>query len=636
MSTTLALSTGLLTNVVTQGWAWPAFAGLLVFGTGWIVLETLWRPEATLPNIAPVPRQLPACPPDLIGRDGELARLDRMPASGTACVLAGTAGVGKTTLAVYWGHRAAGRFPGGQLYLNLRGFDPTAPPLTPAEAVDAALAALGTAPEDLPDGLDARTALLRTIAAQRRVLIVADNARDAAQVRPLVPGARGSFLIVTSRHQLSGLTAVEAAPILTMGLLNADEGRRLLARRLGPSWLTADRSAVDGIVRGCQGLPLALAIVAAKAAARPALSPSALAEDLRLATLRGDEPATDLRAVLSWSYRALSPAAARLFRLMHLHPASVATAAELSALAGADASAQLAELVRASLIDEIALHRYTCHDLLRQYAATLAADDQPARQRAALGRLLAHALNAPADFELRVLLVHRAAADGFADEADRLTESVEGSLRLLGRWDVLAAVAEAALDVAPSPGAEARLRFASAEGRYRLGDYEQVETQARRAVDLATSMELRFAALMLLARVHAVTGRPEQALAFAAEATGLPVGDTADQLNALGWIHSTAGSPEQALTLYLRALAAARAGGDRQKQAVTLHNIGDAHLACGRHRLAADAFRESIEICRSLGDRDGEGVVLRRLAVAYDACGRHRRARRARAAAAAL
>ncbi len=636
VSTALALGTGLLTNLVTADWAWPVVAGLVVFGAGWIALEVFWRPETPAPEAPPPPRQLPAGTRDIVGRSAELARLDRLTTRATVCAIVGTAGVGKTTLAVHWARRAADRFPGGQLYINLRGFEPDASPLTPAEALDSALAALSVPVERLPDGLDARAALLRSVTAQQRVLLLLDNARDAAQVRPLIPGSRGSLALVTSRDRLTGLVAVEDAPVLDVGLLPAGDGRRFLERRLGPAWLAADPSAADEIVRRCQGLPLALAIVAAQAAARPALTPAVLAGQLRLATLGGDEPAADLRAVLSWSYRALTPAAARVFRMLSLHPAPTATAAELGALAGEDPGPALAELTRAHLLDETAASRYTCHDLLREYAAELSAasEPQPAR-RDALGRLLAHALAEPVDLALRVALVRRAAAEGFAAEADLLSRSVEDPLRLLGRWEELAGAAGAAAELAPDPEAEARLRHALAEALFRRPDLDGAEQQARRAAALTSSAELRLAALMLLARVHAAAGRREQALAAAGEAAGLDTQDTAERCNAMGWIFSTEGRYDDALLQYHQALAAADARGDLLRRAVTLHNIGDAHLACGRHRTAVDAFEQGLAVCRGIGDRDGERVLLGRLAAAYDAAGRHRRARRTRAAAAA-
>jgi tetratricopeptide (TPR) repeat protein len=437
--------------------------------------------------------------------------------------------------------------------------------------------------------------------------------------------------LVTSRYRLDSLAAVDAAPTLTVRLLPADDARRLLARRLGPAWLAADRPAAEGIIRRCQGLPLALAIVAAQAAARPSLTRAALGEQLRLATLVGDEPVGDLRAVLSWSYHALSPGAARLFRLLSLHPAPTATAAEFGALGGNDPSPALTELTRAHVIEEIAPDRYACHDLWREYSAEMAAASEPPHERrAALGRLLAHALAGPADLTLLVPLVQRAAAAGFAAEAQQLARTVEAPLRLLGHWDELADAAGAAVGLALDPEAEAGLRYALAEARHRLGDYTEAEKQGRRAAALTASSQLRFAALMLLARIHAATGHHEQALTAANNAIQLETLNPVDQFNAIGWILSTEGRPEDALSLFRDALAAAELRGDRMARAITLHNIGDAHLTCGRHRDAITAFQAGITECRAIRDRDGEIVLLERLAAAYDAAGQQRRARRTR------
>jgi hypothetical protein len=216
LSTALALCTGLLANVFTRDWAWPAAAALAVFGIGWVALEMLWRPVEPASNGSAVLRQMPACALDLVGREAEFAALDRMTAGASVCVIVGTAGVGKTSLAVHWARRIAGRFPGGELYINLRGFDPAAAALTPAQAVNTALASLGLPAEGLPDGLDARAALFRTMAAQRRLLVLLDNASEAAQVRPLIPGLPGSLALVTSRYRLGSLVPRQATFALSM------------------------------------------------------------------------------------------------------------------------------------------------------------------------------------------------------------------------------------------------------------------------------------------------------------------------------------------------------------------------------------------------------------------------------------
>lgn len=295
--------------------------------------------------------------------------------------------------------------------------------------------------------------------------------------------------------------------------------------------------------------------------------------------------------MLSWSYHALSPAAARLFRLLSLHPAPTATAAEFSALSGDDPRPALAELTRAHLLQETAADRYTCHDLLREYAADRAElSETPAERRSALGRLLAHAVAGDADLALRVPLVQRAAAAGFTAEAAALVRTVETPLRLLGRWEELAAAAGAVAELPVEPEVEARMRVALAEACFKLDDHR----------------------------------------------VALDTHDGVERYNAVGWILAMEGRHEDALRLYFEALAAADERQDRHGRAVTLHNIGDAHLAIGRHHEAITAFQEGLAVCRAIGDLDGECVLLKRLAAAYDAAGHRRRARRARSDAAAL
>jgi NB-ARC domain len=279
-----------------------------------------------------VPQQLPAAVAHFAGRAGELATLTgllhgRANTGGTVVISAvsGTAGVGKTALAVYWAHQVADRFPDGQLYVNLRGFDPSGSVMDPAEAVRRFLDALQVPPQRIPVDLDAQAALYRSQLAGKRMLVVLDNARDTAQVRPLLPGAPTCLALVTSRNQLTSLIAADGAHPITLDLLTNDEARQLLARRLGADRVTAEQTVVGEIITRCAHLPLALALVAARAAMRPSAGLRLLAEQLRDARQRwqmlsGDDPTTDVQAVLSWSYQALTPAAARLFRLLGLHP----------------------------------------------------------------------------------------------------------------------------------------------------------------------------------------------------------------------------------------------------------------------------------------------------------------------------
>ena len=303
----------------------------------------------TPPAPAPVPVVPALLPSDMRGFTGRAAHLHQLDAIAAAAgqhptaviisAVSGMAGVGKTALAVHWAHRIRDRFGDGQLYVNLRGFDPGGQPMTPAEAVRGFLDALAVAPERIPADVDAQAGLYRSLLAGKRMLIVLDNARDAAQVRPLLPGAPGCLVLVTSRTQLSSLVATEGAHPLVLDVLTAREARQLLAGRLGGDRITAELQAIDDIIASCARLPLALAIVAARAACHPHFPLPALAGELRdtrarLDALAGEDPTTDVRTVFSWSYDQLSSHAARLFRLLGLHPGPDTTAPAAASPAG--------------------------------------------------------------------------------------------------------------------------------------------------------------------------------------------------------------------------------------------------------------------------------------------------------------
>ncbi|NUS81709.1 MAG: hypothetical protein HOY75_02885 [Streptomyces sp.] len=341
----------------------------------------------------PRPAQLPQDLPAFSGRRTQLAKLSALlPEAGrpldtaVISVIGGMAGVGKTTLAVHWAHQVADRFPDGQFYVDLRGFEPTGTALDPGEAVRDFLCALGVPRHRVPHGLDAQTALYRSLLAGRRFLVLLDNALDTEQVRPLLPGAPGCLVIVTSRDTLTGLVADHGAHPLSLCWLDAEEGREFLAARLGAARVAAEPQAAAEIVELCAGLPLALSCVAARLAAHPGFRLSALAAELRDAHDRLDAIArgsAEVSTVFSWSYRALSAAAARLFRLLAGHPGPDLSASEVAELAALDGLAGhagldtqesarlLAELVRAHLVAEPSPGRYSVHDLLRSYAAGL-------------------------------------------------------------------------------------------------------------------------------------------------------------------------------------------------------------------------------------------------------------------------
>ncbi len=344
------------------------------------------------------PRLLPALIPAFTGRADELMVLSRMlgEPDGPALITAvtGTAGAGKTALAVHWAHQAAGEFPDGQLFVNLRGFGPSATPLMPADAVQVFLDALRVPADQLPRTLDAQLGLYRSLLAGQRMLIVLDNARDAAQVRPLLPGSPTCRVIVTSRNQLPGLTAIEAARPLPLPTLTSTEARQLLASRLGSVRLAADRHATDQIISSCAGLPLALGIVAARAELRPDLPLARIATDLAtqpsLDAFTGmADPAADLRAAFSWSYRQLDREAARTFRLAGMHPSTDLEPHAIAALTGLTpdlAARTLDALAHAGMIEAAGRDRYRMHTLLRAYAREQTAQHGEEKDQAAWPR----------------------------------------------------------------------------------------------------------------------------------------------------------------------------------------------------------------------------------------------------------
>jgi DNA-binding SARP family transcriptional activator/tetratricopeptide (TPR) repeat protein len=337
----------------------------------------------------PVPHQLPAATLRFVGRSSELRGLSELVCSDALTIVAitGTAGVGKTTLAVHWARGVADSFPDGRLYVNLRGFDHHREPVAPGDVITRFLEALGVSAERIPAGLEAQSALYRSLVADRRMLVLLDNARDVEQVRPLLPGSCPSLVLITSRSRLTGLIVNEGARHLAVDVLTPDEAHALLVSRIG----AARVEGADELIRWCGGLPLALAIVAARAVQEPGLPLSALAAELadertRLDTLDTGDEATSVRAVFQWSYQQLSPAAARMFRLVGVHPGPDITVPAMASLAGVslDEARECArELVRASLLTEHVSGRFACHDLLRVYAADRASVDETAEARAA-------------------------------------------------------------------------------------------------------------------------------------------------------------------------------------------------------------------------------------------------------------
>ena len=350
-------------------------------------------------------QQLPAGVATFAGRRTELAELDALlagyrrardgtPEGGDGAgqrpqtviaLVAGTAGVGKSALAVHWAHQVATQFPDGQLYVDLHGYQPGSV-VAPGQALAGFLRALGARPEQIPGVLADRAAAYRTLLAGRRMVIVLDGASSADQVRPLLPGAPGCLVLVTSRHMLTPLITTEGAHPLTLELPSTADARQLLTHRLGTARVAAEPAAVTEIIARCAALPLALAVVASRAAANPGYPLSLYAADLRdpstlLDLLNGGDQATDARAAFAGSYQLLSPDAATLLRHLGRHPdrtITTAAAAARSGLPQPQVRRLLTELTTAHLLTEHLPDHFSWHALLHAYAA----EQTPARTSA--------------------------------------------------------------------------------------------------------------------------------------------------------------------------------------------------------------------------------------------------------------
>jgi tetratricopeptide (TPR) repeat protein/DNA-binding XRE family transcriptional regulator len=633
------------------------------------------------------PRQLPATIADFAGRAAELAALTEIleRADGTApgtvliSAIGGTAGVGKTTVALHWAHRIADRFPDGQLHVNLRGFDPSGTPVAPEDAIRSFLDALGVPPARIPAGLDAQAGLYRGLLADSRTLIMLDNARDEEQVRPLLPASPGSLVIVTSRNQLSGLAAVNGARLLSLDVLASTEAIALLASRIGATRAAAEPEAIAEIAARCACLPLALVVAAARAAARPRFPLAALADELRdtatrLDALDVDDSYASVRSIVSWSYQQLDPATARMFRLLAVHPGpdiSVPAAASLAAADQASARRMLSSLARAHLITEHVAGRYAFHDLLRTYAEDQSrATDQAEERRAATTRLLDHYLHtayrcvsavrrvfrppdltppvpgavpeSPAgyeqalswlDAERLVLLAVIALADssGFDRHVAQLPRVMGSYFVRRGRYRESAVTQNLAVAAARRLGdlaAEASSSRLLGNAYIRLGDYDQALDCQTRSLTLYRRVGDRQGQALVhggLSMVAEYQGRYADALDHADQALGLyralsdRLGE-AKVLNAVGWFRALLGDYEQARERCRQALALMAELGVREEQAPVWDSLGYIEHRLGHLVEAAACCERALSICREFSEPWNEADFLTHLGdIRYDA-----------------
>jgi DNA-binding SARP family transcriptional activator/uncharacterized protein HemY len=627
-------------------------------------------------TVAPVPRQLPAAVTHFTGRGAELKELNGLldrantEMAGTVVISAigGTAGVGKTALAVHWAHKVAERFPDGQLYVNLRGYDP-AQPMTAADALAAFLRALGVPGQDIPPDAGERAALYRSLLARRRIMVVADNAGSVEQVRPLLPGSPSCAVVVTSRDALAGLVARDGAQRLDLDLLPLAEAVCLLRALIGER-ADADPGAAAALAAQCSRLPLALRVAAELANARSAVPLADLAGELadqqrRLDLLdAGQDPRTAVRAVFSWSYRTLDVDAGRAFRLLGLHPGPDLDSHAAAALTGTTAEPAgrvLDLLARAHLIQATQPGRFGMHDLLRAFARDLAASHDTAdARRAALTRLFDYYLHVaatavntlfPAEHHdpPRILALtaavppldgpaaarawldaHRASlvaaaaymtGRGWPGHTIRLAATLYRYLEAGDHYPEATAIHAHARDAARHAGdrdAEATALTSLGVVDLRQGRYQQATERHQQALALFRETSDRAGEARALGNLGLIdfqeghyrqaSGHHQRSLALYRE-----IGDRTGEgraLNNLALVEQRQGRCQQAADHHQQALRLFRESGNRGAQAYPLANLGDVYLRQCHYQRAGDHYQEALVLFRENGNRTGEACAL--------------------------
>ncbi|GAB2962574.1 AfsR/SARP family transcriptional regulator [Saccharothrix stipae] len=593
---------------------------------------------------APAPRQLPAAPAPFVGRRTELDRLGLAvgdaPGPVVISAIAGAGGIGKTWLALHWAHRHVDRFPDGQLFVDLRGFGPEGDPMPPAVAVRGFLDALGVEPRRLPVDPHANFALFRSLVADRRMLLVLDNAADTAQVTPLLPGGGSCTVVVTSRNRLPGLITGHGARHVPLDVLPDAEARALLTDRLGPARIDAEPAAVDALIELCGGYPLALSIIAGRAHVDPHLPLAVLAEELRdlgLDALHDDDPAASLPTVLSWSRRALTPDQARAFALLGAAPGpdiGLPAAASLVGLPPHETRAVLRGLEQASLLTQDGAGRYRAHDLIRRHAATSAREElDDGTREAALRRLLdfythtAHAAD-------RLIHPHRPAIRLDPPAPGVHTHHLSDGREVLAWFEGEHANLLAAQHTAAGAGLHRtawRLAWATADFLDRRGHLHDQLTVWRTALGAAEHLPEHGELVLahrLLGRAHAylknheeAIGHLRQALVLAERHHDVPNQAHTNQVLARAW--ERRGDHRQALAHATRALELYRALGEPVGEANALSGVAWFASRLGDFDAAREHCRAALSLYDRHHDPEGEANNLDTLAWVDHRTGRH-------------
>jgi tetratricopeptide (TPR) repeat protein/DNA-binding XRE family transcriptional regulator len=638
----------------------PPAASVSAAPTGADVVGRAQHDSNPPPPMRPVvPCHLPAPVPGFVGRDDTLAELTRLlPPRGSVSVVAisGTAGVGKTALAVRWAWQSAESFPDGRLYVNLRGYD-SGPPRSASDALAWLLRALGTDAARIPADEDERAAVYRSALVSRRVLLLLDNARDAAQVRPLLPGTPGSAVLVTSRDALAGLIARDGAARVELDLLPEDDAHNLLHNLIGKR-AQAEPVAVSTLISQCCRLPLALRVAAELAVSRPDVALSELVAELadlrgRLDVLSaGGDSDTAVRAVLSWSYRQLAPADRRALRLISLHPGADFDLTAAAALTGADLPAArrtLERLARAYLVHVHGPKRFELHDLLRGFARELAeAQDEPGVRRGALAALFDHYLHTSAG-AMNVLFPAEAGRRprlGAPSTPVTPIEDVDAARRWLDaeRANLTALVTLGAQGEPEASGSARTVRnsdrylaaraieLASTIDRYLIFGQHRTEANsvhlsALKAARREGDRRAEAMALTHLGYIEKTLGRYGSSVAYQQQALAIftELGDNmgrARVLHRLALVERNTGEFDAAQAHALEVIDLCRLAGERLGEAHASHAVGAVNIERGRYPQAAGFLHRTLELLDAARDRASRSVTVKELGVIEQRYGR--------------